>query len=130
MGKGGPLSIFAATVNSNIIVRVEGQLDLVNYVRLSDSIVKFVVAEPRAMIIDVSDVQTSDESPSCALYTHVRQQLSHLPGLPVALVCVKDRAADAIQRMSVGRYVSVFPTIEAAVRAVADDHSGTNPQSL
>jgi len=120
MREGRPLSIFAATVNSNTIVRVEGELDLTNYLELSDSIVKFAIEQPRAMIIDVSDVKTRDASP-CALFTQVQRQLSHLPAMPVALVCVKDRAAEIIQRMSLSRHVSIFPTIEAAVRAVSGD---------
>jgi anti-anti-sigma factor len=120
MRDGSPLSIFAATVNSNIIVRLEGQLDLTNYVQLSASIVKFAGQKPRALIIDVSDVKTSDSSP-CALFTDVQSRLSHLPALRVALVCVKDRAVEAIQRMSLSRDVAIFPTIEAAVRAVAED---------
>jgi hypothetical protein len=46
MREGRPLSIFAAKVTSNTTVRVEGQLDLTNYLGLSDSIVKFAISPP------------------------------------------------------------------------------------
>jgi len=121
MRDGSSLSIFAAPVNSNMIVRVEGQLDLSNYGRLRDSILKFAADKPGAIIIDVSETTTRDSS-AWALFTQVRWQLADLPAVPVALVCVKDRAAEVIQRMTVSRYVPMFPSIEAAVRAVTEEN--------
>jgi anti-anti-sigma factor len=115
------LSIFAATVNSNIVIRLEGRLDVTNYVRLRDSIFKFAIEEPSGIIIDVSELETRDAA-AWALFTRLRWQLSRLPDMPVALVCVKDRDAEAIHRMNVSRYVPVFPTIQAAIRAVTDGH--------
>ncbi|ART73982.1 sulfate transporter [Mycobacterium dioxanotrophicus] len=102
---------------NNQVLSVGGVLDRSTYRDLRDLVIKTALDEPRAVIIDVTDLQVSAESAWC-VFTSARWHVSVWPDVPLILVCRHAGGREAIRRNGITRYVPLYATIDSAHRAV------------
>jgi len=95
-----------------------GLLDATTYLLLRDSIIKAALDDPRAVIVDVSDLLVPQES-ALAVFTSARWHVERWPEVPILLVCDDPYGRDAVARNGVTRYIPVYATIESACNALA-----------
>ncbi len=112
------LMIAADTVGQSTVLTVHGMLDTTTYLSLRDAIIKAALDEPRAVIIDVADLDVPAES-AWVVFTSAGWHVGRWPEVPIMLVCAHLSGRKAIARNGVTRYVPVYPTLEAASDALA-----------
>lgn len=97
-------------VRAAAVLTPRGVLDSSTYRPLRDRIIKAAVDEPRAVIVDVTDLQVPAES-AWVVFTSARWHVDRWPSVPIMLVCEHLAGRSVIARNGVTRYVSVYPTV-------------------
>jgi anti-anti-sigma regulatory factor len=113
------LTVFAASVGSYVYMRVQGTLDSTTYRQLRDHVIKVVLEQPRAVIVDVSDIVAPEVS-AWAVFTSARWHVRQAADVPIALVCADQPTRVLLSRLRVSRYVPAYESFRAAVAAIAD----------
>jgi hypothetical protein len=80
---------------------------------LRDTIIKAALAEPAAVIVDVTDL-TVPATSAWAVFTSARWHVGTWPEIPIALVSGSPDVREALRRNGVTRYVPVYQTVEDA----------------
>ena len=88
------LAVASRTEQSVTVLTVEGILDVSNTAALSDTIIKAILEEPEAVVVDVSALQVHSEAGWSALMG-ARWQLDPEPDVPLVLVCSQRATRDA-----------------------------------
>jgi hypothetical protein len=112
------MSITAKAMTDMTLLTADGVLDSTTYLALRDSIIKAALAEPLAVIVDVSDLNVPAPS-ALAVFTSARWQVADWPQTPIALVCAGLADRDALRRNGVTRYLPVYACVEDAVAALS-----------
>lgn len=112
-----PLSISSESTRMTAVLTVAGFLDSTTYLTLRDHIIKAALAQPPAVIVDVTALEVPAGS-AWSVFTSARWHVSTWPDIPVVLVCAHEAGRKAIARNGVARYVPVYPTVESAVEEV------------
>ncbi len=99
------------------VLTATGRLDAATYLMLRDTIIKAALDDPRAVIVDVSDLHVPQES-AWAVFTSARWHVERWPDVPILLVCAHTAGQNAAIRNGITRYVPIFPTVELACNAV------------
>lgn len=102
-------------------LKIGGVLDSSTYSEIRDSVIEAALAEPSAVLVDVSELHAPAESAWIA-FTSARWHVSVWPGIPVALVCDHAQGRSSIARSGATRYVSVHPDEIDAARSVRHPH--------
>jgi hypothetical protein len=102
------------------LLHVDGVLDGSTYRELRDEVIKTALDEPRAVIVDVTDLEVVAESAWC-VFTSARWHVSVWPDVPLILVCGHADGRRAIRRNGITRYVPLYSTVESAHTAVGTD---------
>lgn len=118
-GTGWPTSL---AVNANAtgdiaVLDAHGALDGETYLPLRDMVIGAALEEPRAVVVDITDLDVPADSALLA-FTSARRHVDRWPGVPIVLVCEHTSGREAIARSGVDRYVPVHPTVESAVDAL------------
>jgi anti-anti-sigma regulatory factor len=111
------LLVSADTVDTAILLTVDGVLDSSTYLQLRDAIIKAAVDEPRAVLVDVNALEVAASS-AWSVFTSARWQVSAWPDVPVVLVCADAAGRRDIARNGVTRYVPVRADVEDALDAL------------
>ncbi len=119
----GTLAVAAETHGEAAVLRVRGTLDSTTYLPLRDRIIKAALDEPRAVIVDITELSVPAET-ALAVFTSARWHVQRWPEIPIALVCAHPEGREAVARNGVAGYVPVYPTVQDALRAMA---SGSAP---
>jgi anti-anti-sigma regulatory factor len=106
------------TIADVTLLQAGGTLDSSTYLSLRDTIIKAALAEPAAVIVDVTDL-TVPASTAWAVFTSARWHVGTWPEIPIALVCANPAGRDALRRNGVTRYVPVYPAIDDAMVATS-----------
>jgi anti-anti-sigma regulatory factor len=101
------------------VVTPHGVLDAATYRSLRDVLVKVGVEEPRAVIVDLTDLVVPDP-PVLALFVTVSDQLAQWPGVTVLLVAPGAAHRELLEGSPVVHFVPVFGSVSAALAAVGD----------
>lgn len=119
-----PMVVSMHPWGSTRVLSVDGVLDGSTYRDLRDAVIKTALDEPRAVIVDVTELHVPAES-AWSVFTSARWHVSIWPDVPVILVCRHAAGRRAIQRNGITRYVPLYATLESARSAVRD---GIEPQ--
>lgn len=111
------LAVALRREDSLIILTAEGILDATNSAELRDSITEVTLDVPGAAIVDVNALRVPDEA-AWSVFLSARWQLDTRPDVPIVLVCGNRGARDAITRSGVARFMPVYPTENAAMKAL------------
>ena len=117
-GAGRPLLVTADRLGDMTLLLVDGILDSTSYLSLRDTVIKAALAEPAAVIIDVTDLIVPATS-AWAVFTSARWHVGTWPEIPIVLVSASAAVRDALRRNGVTRYVPVYPTAEDAALGTA-----------
>lgn len=113
-----PLDVYAEPIGDITTVRPRGVLDSRTYRPLRDIIIKTALEEPRAVIVDVSDLVVPAES-ALAVFTSARWHVGRWPEVPILLVCEHRAMLSALARNGVSRYVPSYASMQAAIDALS-----------
>lgn len=105
-------------IDGSAVLRVRGTLDSLTYRELRDGIVQVAVDEPRAVIVDVTELTTPTES-AFAVFTSARWLTARWPDVPLLLVCSAARERQRLICSEIIRSIRVFADVHQAVAAVA-----------
>ncbi|AQT81571.1 sulfate transporter [Mycolicibacterium litorale] len=108
----------ADAVDGATVLTVEGTLDSISYGKLRDSIVKAALDEPRAVIVDITNLAVPAES-AVAVFTSARWHIARWPDVPLLLVCGTESSRDMLYRNGITRYVPVYAGVRQAVDIAA-----------
>ncbi|MGX9787926.1 STAS domain-containing protein [Mycobacterium sp. MMS18-G62] len=111
------LNVTVEFVGDTVVLDARGVLDETSYLALRDKIIQEALAEPRAVVIDVSGLDVPAES-AWLVFSSARWQVDRWPHVPIGLVCHDETGRSAIAHSGIGDRVPVFATLEAAVRAL------------
>ena len=100
-----------------LVAEPHGVLDAATYLPLRDVLVELGVEEPRAVIVDLADLDLSNRS-ALAVFVAVSDQLAQWPGVPVLLVATRAAHRELLDRHRLARFVPVFASVPAAVAAM------------
>src|SRR5215216_3519108 len=110
------------TMTGVTLLKVDGILDSTTYLPLRDEIIKAALAEPAAVIVDVTDLAVPAQS-AWAVFTSARWHVGTWPEIPIALICENPAGRDAVKRNGVTRYVPVYPNIGDAMLAMSQGYA-------
>ena len=105
-------------IDDTTLLTVRGILDSVSYRPLRDLIVKAAIDEPRALIVDITELIVPAES-ALAVFTSARWHIARWPDVPLLLVCGTNTRRNALQRNGITRYVPVYATLQEATAIAA-----------
>lgn len=100
-------------------LKIGGVLDSSTYSEIRDCVIEAALAEPTAVLVDVSGLHAPAESAWIA-FTSARWHVSVWPDIPVVLVCDHAQGRSSIARSGATRHISVHPDEMAAARSVRD----------
>jgi hypothetical protein len=100
------------------VLSADGLLDNTTYIPLRDKIIKAALDEPRAVVIDVSQLVVPSPS-ALAVFTSARWHVGMWPDVPIVLVCSHLEGRRALEHNGIARYVPVFPSTNDALAAVS-----------
>jgi len=112
------LIVAATRFDDAAVLSARGVLDSSTYHLVRDQIIKAALDEPRAVIVDVTNLEVPAES-AWVVFTSARWHVDRWPSVPIMLVCDHLAGRSAIARNGVTRYVPVYPTLLAATDALA-----------
>jgi len=115
---GGALMVTADRISDMTLLTAGGVLDSTTYLSLRDTIIKAALAEPAAVIVDVTDLIVPAIS-AWAVFTSARWHVGTWPEIPIALVSGRPDVRAALRRNGVTRYVPVYQTVEDAALGTA-----------
>jgi anti-anti-sigma factor len=113
----GSLAVTTRSEQSVTILTVDGLLDAGNYSALRDTIVKAMVDKPTAVVVDVTALRVPSET-GWSAFMSARWQLDTEPDVPIVLVCGGRPAREAIGRTGIARFMPVYATEKAAMKAI------------
>jgi hypothetical protein len=112
------MTVTMETMTGVTLLKADGVLDTTTYLPLRDTIIKAALAEPTAVVVDVTGLVVPAQS-ALAVFTSARWHVGTWPEVPIALVCAGSAGRDAVRRNGVTRYVPVYPTIDDAILAMS-----------
>jgi anti-anti-sigma regulatory factor len=108
----------ASTVDGITVLTIRGVLDGTTYLSLRNEVITAALAEPVAVVVDVTQLDVPTES-AFAVFTSARWHVVRWPEIPIVLVCEHPQGRDAIARNGIARYVPVYPAVDTAITAIA-----------
>lgn len=117
------LAVVPGTAGTACLLTVEGVLDTTTYLQLRDAITKAALDEPRAVLVDVNELDVSTAS-AWSVFTSARWHVSTWPDVPVMLICGQAGRRRAIARTGVTRYVPTHSTVDAALAGLSGHPPG------
>jgi hypothetical protein len=99
-----------------LVLRPQGTLNAITYRRFSDSLVKFAMDLPSAVVVDVADLGIADE-PLLTAFSSAWMRVSDWPGVPIMLVVESADRRARFEASAIRRFVPVFASVPDAVAA-------------
>jgi anti-anti-sigma regulatory factor len=113
------LQIDQSSIDDVTVVVPRGVLDLHSYPVMRDALVKFALEIPRAVVVDVDELEVPTTA-TLVVFSSVWMQVSDWPG--VAIMLVASRRSDRVRlaRSGVGRFVPIHGTVGEAIGAIEE----------
>ena len=104
----------AALHEDCLVIRPAGTLDVATYPDLRDRLLKHAVEQPRALVVDLTDLVVELES-LLSVFATVWLRTRDWPAVPLLLVASPDQVPNP---KALRRYATVHGTVEAAIASV------------
>jgi hypothetical protein len=114
------LTITTETRDATAVLRPSGVLNGLTYRSLRDVIIKTALEEPRAVVVDVTELSVPAES-ALVVFTSAKWHVGRWPEVAVVVACEHTGGRSALARNGVTRYVPVYPSVGAAIAALSAD---------
>ncbi|WP_082109610.1 STAS domain-containing protein [Mycobacterium sp. UM_Kg1] len=102
------------------LLTAAGTLDSSTYLELRDCVIRAALAEPPAVVIDVSRLDVPASS-AWSVFTSAHWHVSTWPAVPILLVCPRSDVAATLANAGVTRHLSVHSDVESAVASLAQE---------
>ena len=99
------------------VLSIAGVLDSSTYGALRAQIIKAILAEPAAVVIDITGLIVPAES-ALAVFTSARWYVDQWCDVPVVLVCAHRALRVALDNSGITRYVTAFRSVDEALCAL------------
>jgi hypothetical protein len=106
-------------VSDCLVVRPVGVLKSVDYRDFRDTMVKFAVEQPRAVVVVIDGLDLRVPN-TLSAFASAALHVSDWPGVPIVVVTGRDDQRAALKRAGVRQFVSIFGDVAAAVDAAAE----------
>ena len=100
-----------------LIAELSGRLDALSYRGLRDELIKLAVEQPRAVIVDIDQLEIQNE-PALTAFSSAWSRVNVWPEVPILLVARDSAQRGKLGRGTVAHFVPVFRTIGNAIAAV------------
>jgi hypothetical protein len=108
----------ADIVDDATLLTFDGVLNGDSYRTVRDIIVKAALDEPRAVLVEITQLQIPSES-ALSVFTSARWQITRWPDTPLALVCRTLKGRKALESNGITRYVPVHSSVAEALDALS-----------
>jgi anti-anti-sigma factor len=98
-----------------LVLRAVGVLDLSAVPALREDVLKAVVEQPRAVILDLTDL-TALDARCTSIFDAVARQACEWPGTVLALCGAHDAVARTLARSGAPRFLALFEDVDEALR--------------
>jgi len=98
------------------VVRLAGELAVATVAPVRLALVKALVEQPDALLVDVADLRVTEPS-ALSVFAAVARQATDWPGTPLMICAPTPAVADLLEKGHYGP-VGVFPSVAAAIDAV------------
>lgn len=102
-----------------VVVMPHGRLDVTTYRALRDHLAKAGTDNPRAVVVDLGDLDI-ESAAALSVFTTVHSQLSQWPGVPLVLADGNQRNRRLLASHRTRRYVPVHDSVPDAIAAIAE----------
>ena len=103
-----------------VVVSPVGVLDSTSYLSLRTALVKAATDQPAAVLVDV-DALSVPVASAWSVLTSAQWLVDDWPGVPICVVSAKPEVRRIMRENGITRYLRVFPSRRAGVKALADD---------
>ncbi|WP_396935105.1 STAS domain-containing protein [Mycolicibacterium sp.] len=117
VSRDGPIVTSARGLDGLHLLEIDGILDDSTYLPLRDTLIEAALAEPLAVVVDVTGLRVPAAS-AWSVFSSARWHVSMWPDVPLVLVCRHIHGRQILVSNGVTRRVPVFPTVASAYRAV------------
>lgn len=107
------------TMDGATVVAPVGRLELSTYRDLRDHLTKAGTDHPRAVIVDLRDLEI-DSTSALAVFTTVHSRLDQWPGVPLLLADGSEHSKQLLDTGRTRRYVPVHESVAAAIDAIEE----------
>jgi anti-anti-sigma regulatory factor len=114
-----PLRIDRRELLGASVVEPHGILDAASYGGFRNDLVKTAIDEPRAVIVDLDELDVPD-STALSLFSSVLTQIAQWPGVPLLVSTTCSTLRTQLDDYRLARYVPVHPSVMAAIAAIDD----------
>ncbi|PSR66869.1 hypothetical protein C8258_18510 [Nocardia sp. MDA0666] len=102
-----------------MVLEPDFTLDAGTYRQFSDGLVKFIVGQPRAVIVCLDHMTVASEAVLTA-FTSARLRTSNWPNVPILLAAESEEARRRLERSAIRRWLTVHSTVAAAIAAAGE----------
>jgi anti-anti-sigma factor len=114
-----PLRVDQRELVGAAVVEPHGVLDAESYGGLRTALVKTAIDEPRAVIVDLDELDVPD-STALSLFSSVSTQITQWPGVPLLVAATRPEKQAVLDGYRLARYVPVYRSVMAAIGAIDD----------
>lgn len=115
-----PLSVSVTSRGEMSLLTIDGVLDSSTYREVRDTVIKAALAEPRAVLVNVSKLKVPTES-AWSVFTSARWHVCVWPDVPVLLICNHLAGRNSLRRNGIHHYIPVCSTLDEACTMVIAD---------
>ncbi|WP_051025468.1 STAS domain-containing protein [Nocardia aobensis] len=106
----------ARKIDRCVVLEPDLTLDAKTYRQFSDGLVKFVIGQPRAVIVCLDHMTVASDAVLTA-FTSARLRTSKWPSVPILLVARSVEVRRRLERSAIRRLLTVHSTVAAAIAA-------------
>jgi anti-anti-sigma regulatory factor len=113
------LTLHQWRLDDAVVVTPQGLLDVATYRQLRDHLATVGSDDPRAVIVDLSELHVESGS-ALSVFTTAHTQLSHWPGVPLVLADGNEHNRRLLAESHAARSVPVRDSVRDAVAAIGE----------
>ncbi|MGW4245431.1 hypothetical protein ACWELQ_23360, partial [Nocardia sp. NPDC004722] len=102
------------------VLHPHGDLTPITYRDFTDSLVKFAVEEPRALVVVIDELRV-ESMPLYTAFTSAWMRIGDWPGVPILLVVAADLRRELLCASAIHRFVAIHADVSEALRGLADE---------
>jgi hypothetical protein len=113
----GQLSIHIWAQGGALVVRPAGLLGLSSYAELRDCLLKCVAEQPRAVLVELGDLQV-ESATSLSVFAAVLMRTASWPAVPLLLAATREPIRSILRHSAVSRFVATHDTLAEACASI------------